>query len=105
MDRGAMRMETMKVSVPEPLKHFVDELIARGDYPDASAYLLALIERDQLRREPAQIEAKLLEGVESGEPTPLTAEDWDELRRACTNVRPRARADEPVGRSKATGPP
>ncbi len=40
-------MATIQVSFPEPLKAFVDELVAEGTFTDASAYLRTLVERDR----------------------------------------------------------
>ena len=39
------------------------------------------MEKDLLEILPLKLEALLLEGLESGEATPLTAKDWDEIRR------------------------
>jgi hypothetical protein len=40
-----------------------------------------LIREAQKRRAKQELEAKLREALESGPATPMTREDWDELRR------------------------
>ena len=42
-------MSTMNISLPEPLKIFVDERVANAGYSTSSEYLRELIRRDQDR--------------------------------------------------------
>jgi antitoxin ParD1/3/4 len=42
-------MSTMNISLPEPLKNFVDERVANAGYGTSSEYLRELIRRDQDR--------------------------------------------------------
>jgi antitoxin ParD1/3/4 len=42
-------MSTMNISLPEPLKNFVDERVASAGYGTSSEYLRELIRRDQDR--------------------------------------------------------
>jgi antitoxin ParD1/3/4 len=72
-------MESMNISLPEPLKRFVDELIAAGRFSSASEYVRALIREDEKRRAQERLDALLLEGLE-GEDSPLTSEDWASIR-------------------------
>jgi antitoxin ParD1/3/4 len=73
-------METMNISLPDPMKEFVEELVAKGDYSSSSEYVRALIREDRKRRERERLEALLLEGLESGDPVEVTPEFWQELR-------------------------
>ncbi len=73
-------MESMNISLPTPLKRFVDEQIAAGRYSSASEYVRDLIRGDEKRRAEERLEALLLEGLE-GEETPLTGEDWAAIRK------------------------
>lgn len=73
-------MQSMNISLPEPLKQFVDGQIAQGRYSSASEYMRELIRADQKREAEEQLEAKLLEGLNSAE-TELTAADWSALRK------------------------
>jgi len=73
-------METMNISLPDPMKEFIEELVARGDYSSASEYLRALIREDRERREKEKLEALLLEGLNSGPATEMTPTDWEQIR-------------------------
>jgi antitoxin ParD1/3/4 len=74
-------MTKVQVSLPEPLKQFIDGLIAEGAFKDPSDYVQTLVDRDRQAREKARIEARLIEGLDSGPSTPVTPEDWDEIER------------------------
>jgi antitoxin ParD1/3/4 len=73
-------METMTISLPGPLKEFVDEQVAAGADSSASEYIRRLIREDQERRHREEINHKLLEALD-GEPSgPLTPQDWEDIR-------------------------
>jgi antitoxin ParD1/3/4 len=74
-------METMNISLPDPLKQFVETQVAGGAYSSASEYIRRLIREDQERRQREEIDLKLLEALDSEPSTPLTPEDWDAIRR------------------------
>jgi antitoxin ParD1/3/4 len=68
---------TMNVSLPLPLKLYVDGKVSSGIYGSASEFVREAIrekfQRDQDRQEgKAELTAKLLDGLSSGEPIPLT---------------------------------
>ena len=63
-------MQSMNISLPEPLKHFVELQIASGRYSSASEYVRELIRDDEKRREEKQLETLLLRGLKS------TASEW-----------------------------
>ena len=67
----------MTISLPEPLKQFVEQQVSAGGYASAEEYIGALLEAE---RERARIEELILEGVESPA-TEMTAEDWEDIRR------------------------
>jgi antitoxin ParD1/3/4 len=73
-------MQSMNVSLPEPLKKFVDEQIAQGRYSSASEYMRELIRADEKRKAEEQLETKLLEGLNSQE-IELTSADWNIIRK------------------------
>ena len=73
-------MQSMNISLPEPLKQFVDEQIAAGKYSSVSEYVRELIRDDEKRKAEDRLEALLLEGLESDE-SPLTSEDWASIRK------------------------
>ena len=73
-------METINISLPESMKHFVDEQVAAGAYSSVSAYICALVREDQKRKAQERLEALLLEALDSGEPTEMTPDDWEQIR-------------------------
>lgn len=74
-------MTTMNISLPEELKAFVDEQLAGGGYSSASEYVRELLRQAQKRAAHEQLERRLLEGLESGPPVPVSEAFWQERRR------------------------
>lgn len=61
-------MATMNVSLPDPMKSWVEERTRDGRYSNASDYVRHLIRRDQERAHAiAQLQVAITEGMESGE--------------------------------------
>ena len=60
------------------MKQFLDGQIAQGRYSSASEYVRELIRADEKRKAEDQLEAKLLEGLNSAESV-LTPADWKDL--------------------------
>lgn len=60
-------MSTMNISLPAPLKHFVDEQVAAAGYGTSSEYVRELIRRDQNR---LHLRSLIIEGARS----PVTGE-------------------------------
>ena len=74
-------MTSMNISLPESMKAFIEEQVAAGGYGTTSEYLRALIREDQKAKARSRLAALLQEGIDSGPATPMTAEDWEGLRR------------------------
>lgn len=67
-------MATMNVSLPEPMKAWVERQTEGGFYGNASDYIRDLIRKDQERKNAiAALQAAITEGVESGEAQPFDA--------------------------------
>ena len=81
-------MATMNVSLPDPMKDWVEQQTKSGRYSNASDYVRDLIRRDQDREHKiAQMQALVSEGLASGTGTRTT----DELRTAAlAQVKPGA---------------
>jgi antitoxin ParD1/3/4 len=79
-ERREQHMETMNIALPESMKEFVQREVERGGYSSVSEYIRALIRADQKRKIQEELEAAILKGLESGEPTPITQEDWQAIR-------------------------
>ncbi len=73
-------MASLNISLPAPLREWIEAQIKGGRYGNASEYVRELIRRDQERQAQQRLEALLLEGVKSGTASPLTKQDWAELR-------------------------
>ncbi len=73
-------MESMNISLPEPMKQYVDEQVSSGRYSSASEYMREFVRADQQRREKERLEALLLEALNSGEPIDLTSEVIEDVR-------------------------
>ena len=72
-------MQSMNISLPKPLKKFVDVQIKQGRYSSVSEYVRELIRADEKRKATEELEAKLLEGL-SGPESELTPADWSAIR-------------------------
>ena len=70
----------MNISLPEPLKEFVDGQIASGRYSIVSEYIRELIREDEKRKAEERLEALLVEGLQ-GEEATLTHDDWSAIRK------------------------
>lgn len=74
-------METMNIALSESMTHFVRVRVSEGGYSSVSEYVSDLIRADQKRKVEERIDALLLEGLDSGEPIPVTEEYWEEKKR------------------------
>jgi antitoxin ParD1/3/4 len=68
-------MQSINISLPDPLKQFVDGQIAQSRYSSSSEYVRELIRADEKRKAEDQMEEKLLEGLNRAE-SALTPADW-----------------------------
>jgi antitoxin ParD1/3/4 len=78
-------MKSINISLPEEMRVYVEEQVASGGYSTTSEYIRQLIRQDRQQKAEKQLEKLLLEGLNSGEATPMTAEDWTEIRQAVKN--------------------
>ena len=99
-------METMNIALPESMNHFVQERVTADGYSSVSEYVRDLIRADQKRQATERIDALLLEGLESGEPIPVTPEYWEEKKRrmAERNAKTTMRNDGRFGRPPRSRP-
>ena len=73
-------MSTVTISLPESLRKFVDVQMKRQGFDNVSEYFRALVREQQAREADSQLEALLLEGLESGEDIEVTPEFWKDLK-------------------------
>jgi len=67
-------MATMTISLPDPLRDFIESEVIRGNYGSASEYVREMVREKQKANARERLEALLLEGLESGEPIKVTEE-------------------------------
>lgn len=76
-----MGTSTINIALPQSLKDEVEEIVAADGYGNTSEFFRDLV-RGYLRdKQNRKLEALLIEGIESGEPTPLTRQDFEEIKR------------------------
>ena len=60
-------MDSMNISLPSPLKSWIDEQVAEGRYSNASEYVRELVCADEKAKARERLEMLLLEGLASEE--------------------------------------
>jgi antitoxin ParD1/3/4 len=73
-------MTTLNISLPEPMRAYVDQQVAQGGYSTASEYIRQLVREDQKRAAKERLEVLLMEGIESGPSVEITDEYWAEKK-------------------------
>ncbi len=74
-------MATMNISLPDPLREFVETSVRDGNYSTISEYFRELVRADQKQKAEQRLEKLLLEGLNSSPAKLLTKADMDEVRR------------------------
>jgi len=71
----------MNLSLPKSVETWVKEQAVREGYVTASEYVRELLRKERLRMVREKIDAELLAAIESGQSTPMTKTDWEDIRR------------------------
>jgi len=74
-------MAVLSISLPEPLKIFVEEESTKKHYSTSSEYIRDLIRKEQNRIAREELEEKILEGLNSKPGVVLTEESWEEIKK------------------------
>lgn len=69
-------MATMNVSLPDPMKEWVEDQIATGHYSNASDYVRDLIRRDQEYQDKREM---LIKAIMTGESSGISSKNIDEI--------------------------
>jgi antitoxin ParD1/3/4 len=72
-------MQSMNISLPDPLKQYVDGQIASGRYSSVSEYVRELIREDERKKAGEALESLLLQGLQ-GKESVFTPDDWKAIR-------------------------
>lgn len=71
-------MATMNVSLPDPMKAWVEDQLNDGQYSNASDYVRHLIRKDQDRKKAiAALQVEITKGIESGLAEPFDPEAFN----------------------------
>jgi antitoxin ParD1/3/4 len=80
-------MATMTVSLPEPMKAWIEEQVKKGDYASVSDYVRNAVRRDRERLEPnypltlEELRDMIAEGDRSGVSTKTIEEIFEDAQR------------------------
>ena len=80
--QGNYLMKSMNISLPDTMRDYIEQQVAQGGYSSVSEYFRELVRQDQKQRAKEQLETMLLEGLNSGEATEMTAQEWEDIRQA-----------------------
>lgn len=72
---------SLNISLPEEMREWVENQVARGGFGTTSEYFRQLVRDDQRRLMREEIDAKLLAALDSGEPVEVTPEWWEQRRK------------------------
>lgn len=73
---------TINVSLPTPMRSYLESRVKADGFGSISDLVRALIREDQKRQAQEELERRLLASLDSGDATPMTAADWDEIKTA-----------------------
>ncbi len=73
-------MPTMNISLPHPMKDFVEEEVQAGSYGSVSEYIRGLVRAAQARKAEERLSQLLLEGMNSGDGVEVSPEFWSSVR-------------------------
>lgn len=73
-------MKSINISLPDSMQAYVEEIVAKEGYSTLSEYFRELVRQDQKRKASEQLETLLLESLDSGTATPMTEQDWQDIR-------------------------
>ena len=90
-------MSTMNISLPEPMKAFVDSQVTERGYGTSSEYVRELIRKEQ---DLQHLRAVLLAGGESAATHPVDADYFDSLRARIARKTSPAATKQPAVRRK-----
>lgn len=72
-------MTTVNISLPDPMKSFVDSQVTEGMYGSVSDYIRTLIREDQKRKAQEELEKRLLAALDDGNFEEITPEFFNTL--------------------------
>jgi antitoxin ParD1/3/4 len=74
-------MDNLTIPWSESIKEFVQEEIASGSCSNPTEVVEKLIQEEKKRRAREKVEALLDKAIASGEPSEVTPQDWEDIRK------------------------
>lgn len=71
-------MSTIPLELPDDLHRFVELKVQRGQFASANEYIVALV--DAARRKRSEVEAALIDGLQSGPAEEWTSQEWADMK-------------------------
>jgi putative addiction module CopG family antidote len=72
-------MSTIPIQLPAELQRFVETRVTQGQFATANEYIVALVDAAKKRR--TDIEAALIEGLESGPAEEWASQEWQDIKK------------------------
>jgi len=91
-------METLSIKLSKARREFVEAEAAERGFKSVNAYLDALLRAEQRRKAEEKLLQLVKEADDSGPATPLTKQDWEEIRRE--GMRRLRKEQSPHGKSR-----
>ena len=79
-------MATMNISLPDPLRDFVEKEVRRGGYSSVSEYVRELVRR---ARDARELDARLVESLQSGDLGEIDPAFYEKLRQHARRTVPK----------------
>ncbi len=87
-----MAIATLNISLPDTMKDEVENVVATEGYGNTSEFFRDLVRNYLKERQERKLEALILEGINSGEATPLTKDDFQRIKeRGIKRIQERAK--------------
>ncbi|MFN6541295.1 MAG: type II toxin-antitoxin system ParD family antitoxin [Nostoc sp. EkiNYC01] len=72
-------MKSINIFLPDTMRAYVEQQVAKGGYSSIGEYFRELVRQDQKNRAKERLETMLLEGLNSGDVTEMTIQDWEDI--------------------------
>jgi antitoxin ParD1/3/4 len=71
----------LNISLPEATRSWVEDQVRKHGYGTVSEYIRQLLRDEQKRQLREEVDNNLLDALNSGEASPLTRKDWQDIER------------------------
>ena len=84
-------MATMNISLPESLRHFIEEEVLEGSYSSTSVYMRDLVRQHRRSKAEAGLQALIAEGLASGSVGQVAPDTFAQMRKGLREQQGNAR--------------